>query len=470
MIRIIGFKITKLFGTRDISLELVNSALILVGPNGAGKSTVINIFYFFITRQWDRLLEYDFQAVEVISDERSIQTSRDQIFGLQRLVKAISEITPTSRPGRLLQKLKELNLLEAFFLAGPKTASDRKKFAEILAVPTTEVLHLYHYLVRRVPDSEGETQDSPRIEMERALVEMLPGRVLYLPTYRRIEKDLKEVFPGLEEHVRRFGTLESGGFSARSADHYIDLVSFGMNDVKENVEKRMGEMRDYSLKQYNELSATYLRDVIRGQGDSFVAKELNELTEERIVAILDRVDEAALPAKDKILLLKKVKQIQQKKKSALALSDKFLAHYFSRLVAVNAEIGERERDITSFVNVCNAYLNPSKKMVYDEIKFSIQTKDENGNDVSLASMSSGEKQIVSIFAHLYLDDSHDQVVIIDEPELSLSVPWQKRFLSDIVESGRCSMLLAVTHSPFIYEQGLRDSAVDLRRMTKIVQA
>ncbi len=46
-------------------------------------------------------------------------------------------------------------------------------------------------------------------------------------------------------------------------------------------------------------------------------------------------------------------------------------------------------------------------------------------------------------------------VLIDEPELSLSVPWQRRFLADIRNSEFCSGLVAVTHSPFIYDNDLR---------------
>jgi predicted ATPase len=45
---------------------------------------------------------------------------------------------------------------------------------------------------------------------------------------------------------------------------------------------------------------------------------------------------------------------------------------------------------------------------------------------------------------------------IDEPELSLSVPWQRQFLVDIVQGKFCSGLMAVTHSPFIYENELDD--------------
>lgn len=466
MNKITSFGITGLFGNRDVELDVIDDVLILVGPNGAGKSTVINIFYFFITRQWDRLLEYDFKSISIRSDGSEVRASRERIFGLQRISRAISEINPDSRAGRLLDRLRESNQLEEFFLTAPDKPSTRRKYAELLSVSLSEVHHFHNYLARRAPD-DADSDNSPRVALEHSLETLLSGRVLYLPTYRRIEKDLKEIFPGLEESVRRYGIAEMSSLSARASTHYVDLVSFGMGDVKANVHKRMSEMRDYSLKQYNDLSATYLRDVIRGQGDSFIAKDLNGLTEQRITQILDRVDEAALPQKDKALLLRKVKQIQQKRKSDIAVSDKFLAHYFSRLVAVNADIAARERDITAFVEVCNAYLRPSKRMIYDEIGFSLKIEDDRGGEIFLSSLSSGEKQIVSIFSHLYLGESTQQTVIIDEPELSLSVPWQKRFLRDIMDSGKCSLLLAVTHSPFIYEESFRNSTVDLRRKTSV---
>lgn len=69
-------------------------------------------------------------------------------------------------------------------------------------------------------------------------------------------------------------------------------------------------------------------------------------------------------------------------------------------------------------------------------------------------LSSGEKQIVSLFSHVYLSSEKKFFVLIDEPELSLSVPWQRRFLVDIQNGAYCSGLFAVTHSPFIYENEL----------------
>jgi hypothetical protein len=71
-------------------------------------------------------------------------------------------------------------------------------------------------------------------------------------------------------------------------------------------------------------------------------------------------------------------------------------------------------------------------------------------------LSSGEKQIISLFSRIYLSDRSNYFVIIDEPELSLSVSWQKRFLPDILNSGRCNGLVAVTNSPFICDNELDD--------------
>lgn len=47
----------------------------------------------------------------------------------------------------------------------------------------------------------------------------------------------------------------------------MELVSFGMEDVKKNLSMAIQKLRDYSLEQYNNLSAAYLKDVIRGKSD-----------------------------------------------------------------------------------------------------------------------------------------------------------------------------------------------------------
>jgi predicted ATPase len=86
--------------------------------------------------------------------------------------------------------------------------------------------------------------------------------------------------------------------------------------------------------------------------------------------------------------------------------------------------------------------------------------------VTLAELSSGEKQVVSLLSHVFLEQGDPFSLIIDEPELSLSVSWQTRFLPDILSSPRCKMLLAVTHSPFIIDNDLKKHAMDVRKIVR----
>lgn len=107
-----------------------------------------------------------------------------------------------------------------------------------------------------------------------------------------------------------------------------------------------------------------------------------------------------------------------------------------------------------FVDVTNRYL-VNKKFVYDENDVDIKINNINtGNSVELENLSSGEKQLISLFSMLYLDKADNYIVIFDEPELSLSIEWQESLLPDMINSGKCSFLIAATHSPFIFDNEL----------------
>ena len=67
---------------------------------------------------------------------------------------------------------------------------------------------------------------------------------------------------------------------------------------------------------------------------------------------------------------------------------------------------------------------------------------------------------------LYLEKKNDVAIFFDEPELSLSIEWQKTLLPDILDSGKCKFLFATTHSPFIFENELEAFTVDLAEYIK----
>ena len=142
--------------------------------------------------------------------------------------------------------------------------------------------------------------------------------------------------------------------------------------------------------------------------------------------------------------------------------NKGLLFFVNKLIELYNKQEEIDTSIKNFVEVCNAYLN-DKKYVYDEREVTLKIKrGRKEEEVKLNQLSSGEKQIVSLFSKIYLEQDKSYIVLFDEPELSLSIFWQQRLLPDIVASGKCKFLIAVTHSPFIYDNDLKKYAVGLR--------
>lgn len=80
----------------------------------------------------------------------------------------------------------------------------------------------------------------------------------------------------------------------------------------------------------------------------------------------------------------------------------------------------------------------------------VATSDE-GQPLPLQSLSSGEQQELVLHYDLLFRVQPNTIVLLDEPELSLHVAWQKRFLPDllkIVELANFDALVA-THSPYV---------------------
>ena len=373
------FEIKGLFGDRDVTLSMEGDALILVGPNGIGKSSVINIFYFFVSRQWSRLAEYHFSEVALWFGDEEVRAARADITGLSQFDKLVRTFPASSRISTYIEKLRADGLLEEFISSGKLTARSRERFAEALSIPSEEIRHLQLNIFRRFSTlSEEDLFSAPRINVERQLTQKLPGRALYLPTYRRIEKDLKEIFPDLEERLRSSTRLASPFTLTRSAKHYVDLVSFGMEDVRANIDAKSRFLRDYSLAQFNDLSGLYLRDVIKGTADQYSPAQIANLDEESLAVILGRVSEQVLSNEDKSLLREKILGMKGKKRAQMEVKELYLAHYFSRLMSASANISFQETEISAFVEVCNAYLRPGKEVIYDDTKFTVEIRDSNG--------------------------------------------------------------------------------------------
>lgn len=437
----------------DIPIE--ENRLILVGENGAGKSTVANITYYLLTQQWHRLAQYRFQWVEIESDLGTVHFTYDEVTSLGERSKA-----PVARLLRRYYAPNSVrNLTEAMLQVPLFSEDEDEALVARLGAETDLPIHLVRQYVREYAAFQSPYTDPKRgrpTEMLRRLNDWNLGQFLYLPTYRRIEQDLKSIFQGLEieEKIQEFRS------KAKREAHtsFIELVEFGMEDVARTIRTRMEAIKEEVRSGLNNLTGSYLREVLRGLQEYPDLSQLRSMTSEDFDAMFARISDAFLPPEDKRSLKQRVAGISE---NPVEPVDKVIAHFLSKLVALYLQQKKNEAAVSDFVSVCNAYLT-GKVMVYDSTTYEIRIEgessapsvDPDNTALRLGDLSSGEKQIISLFSHVYLSGMDRFFVIIDEPELSLSVLWQRRFLPDIVESGRCSGLIAVTHSPFVWDNSL----------------
>lgn len=108
----------------------------------------------------------------------------------------------------------------------------------------------------------------------------------------------------------------------------------------------------------------------------------------------------------------------------------------------------------------------NQKLLFKNLNISIdkgiQVVDDNGFDIALIDLSSGEKQEVVVCYDLVFNSKELSLLMIDEPEISLHVAWQKCFVNDLKNIMKINKFEAIvaTHSPQIIN-GYWDEQVDL---------
>lgn len=107
----------------------------------------------------------------------------------------------------------------------------------------------------------------------------------------------------------------------------------------------------------------------------------------------------------------------------------------------------------TFLAILNSYLAESRKSVVANqgtLQFKVA-----GSPVLLDvyQLSSGEKQLLYTFLTVLLEERQNYILIMDEPETSLHVSWQKRLIESIKSLNPNCQIIMSTHSPAIIAAG-----------------
>lgn len=118
--------------------------------------------------------------------------------------------------------------------------------------------------------------------------------------------------------------------------------------------------------------------------------------------------------------------------------------------------------INSFINILNDFLSPNKMISYS-IKSGFRIYYVSGEELKFNMLSSGEKQLLFLFCNVLMATEKASLFLIDEPELSLNIKWQRKLLASLLtlnKDQRIQFILA-SHSFEILAKH-RENVIDLR--------
>jgi predicted ATPase len=449
MVRITQFQISNLHGYKNVDLSIQDNTIILVGENGSGKTTVLRLLFYFLSRQWDELIKYRFDQLIVVIDRVPIRLTHS-LLEKNSEIKFFDDLRSRRRyPISFRQNLKDM--IEQYRLNPEQELLDKiEDFSENFEIPIELVIKEYK---EPLPQHAIDLKN-----IDTLMKQTFTANLLYLPTYRRIERELKIIFKEMDDEdlQRKYRMFES----REKQKNYVELIEFGMKDVSFSIIRVINELQEFAFTELMELSNGYIADIVEQKYKEVDVKIIQDSSQETIKDVLDQIGEDILSPQNKIHISESIQEVKDGK--PLDETVKAICHYFIKLLNFHQNLRNKERKLTTFFKVCNQYL-VDKEFIYESVDFNYSIKlkanlEEKYQNVQLRDLSSGEKQIVSLFNQLYLSNDSEFFVLIDEPELSLSIEWQHEFLMDIKNGENCSGLIAVTHSPFIYENNLKEYA------------
>lgn len=119
--------------------------------------------------------------------------------------------------------------------------------------------------------------------------------------------------------------------------------------------------------------------------------------------------------------------------------------------------------LNRFKSIMDSKYLANKKLVLNP-RHGMSFEGTNGKTIPLETLSSGEQNLIVLYYTLIFETIPGSVILVDEPENSLHVAWQKEIFNDysaIAEEKNIQVIMA-THSPYIIE-GNWDNVFELYR-------
>lgn len=288
------------------------------------------------------------------------------------------------------------------------------------------------------------------------------GNAVYLGTNRLNDVDLQA---SRIARIRwRMGRRNESGEEYDPVDLVIDSVLDELSNSLIRNAQRMTISSRGRRGVYSQIVKNIFNDSNNGDGVNSSTEARNSILEK--IKEIDNLEYRNLVGEYELINFAEYKSIKNMVSNPPRANAKQFLHLYPILMPYFDSLAEKIQDVSPAARLIGSFIESINTMFRDkEIKYSMQrgfrvrsniVSEEGKNEIYVdpSMLSSGEKHIIFLLAKVIISATRgDSLLIIDEPEISLGIQWQRLFVKYVQECAYESSLQIVmaTHSPLILE-------------------